>query len=303
MSSTVDTLTQEIEAQTATIDKTLERQLAGRGRSPLPTTVQQTLSANCCPLTAVVVPLSYEAVTPQETDADTVAPAGAAVALLHLMTQTHGRLTEAEQTPAESLLAGDIEFSLAFELLLEAETSSEQLLACHKRLTTTCRQLIEVQYQAPTTPQTEREYLEIVHDTTGKLFGTAAAIGGILAGVSSQYIEYLTAYGRYVGTARQLYVDVCTATASSPERDWQPAYNGFAPATTLGTVYAQERTGNPNAAVNTDDIAHVRQRVGEQTRAARQFLTAMDTEETKQLDVLARQLATAATSAADGLNG
>jgi len=295
MSSIVDTLTQEIEAQAATIDETLERQLIERGRSPLATTVHQTLSANCCPLTAVVVPLSYEAVTPQGTDADTVAPAGAAVALLHLMTQTHGRLTEAEQPPTESLLAGDIEFSLAFELLLETDTANKQLLTCHKRLTTTCRQLIEARYQAPTTPQTEREYLGVVHQTTGKLFGTAAAIGGILAGVPSQQIEYLAAYGRYLGVARRLYVDVCTVTASSPHRDWQPAYNGFAPATTLGTVYAQERTGTLNAAVNTDDIAHVRQRVGEQTRAARQFLTGMEAEGTKHLDVLARQLATAAT--------
>jgi len=299
MTITADTLTHYIEARTVSINKALEKRLTNQVTSPLAATVRQAMSTNGCPLAAAIVPLSYEAVTPQKTRGEVVAPAGAAVALLRLMTQTHGRLTEADLTPAESLLAGDIEFSLAFELLLETDTSSRQLLTCHKRLTTTCRQLVEAHYQAPTTPQTEREYLEVVHQTTGKLFGAAAALGGILADIPSQHVEYLTAYGRYLGVARRLYVDICTTATGRSQHERQPAYNGFAPATTLGAVHARERTGNPDATVDTVDTAHVRQRVGEQTRAARQFLTAVDTGETKHLDLLAQRLARGAASAAD----
>jgi octaprenyl-diphosphate synthase len=52
------------------------------------------------------------------------------------------------------------------------------------------------------------EYLEVISKKTASLFETAVRLGGLVAGASTEKLDALTEYGRYLGIAYQIHDDI-----------------------------------------------------------------------------------------------
>jgi len=52
------------------------------------------------------------------------------------------------------------------------------------------------------------EYLEVISKKTAALFETAVRLGGLVGGASTEELEALTEYGRYLGIAYQIHDDI-----------------------------------------------------------------------------------------------
>lgn len=117
-----------------------------------------------------------------------------------------------------AILAGDILFSLAFELVAqthEEDIPSERVIEALNTVVDACIKICEGQACdmgfAGKFDVKESEYLNMIYKKTAALIAAASRSGAILGGGTEEQIEALSEYGRLIGMAFQIqddYLDV-----------------------------------------------------------------------------------------------
>ncbi len=115
----------------------------------------------------------------------------------------------------QAILAGDFLLSRASEIAASLGTEVAGLLA--RTIGWLCEGQIEELRHTYDPGRTEQSYLASIHGKTASLFGTAARIGGIVAGHERSVIDALTAYGNAYGTIFQIVDDVLDVTATDEQ--------------------------------------------------------------------------------------
>lgn len=115
----------------------------------------------------------------------------------------------------QAILAGDFLLSRASEIAASLGTEVAGLLA------RTIGWLVEGEMEqlrhTYDTSRPESSYLRSIHGKTASLYGTAARIGGIVAGHDRPVIDALTAYGNAYGTVFQIVDDILDITATDAQ--------------------------------------------------------------------------------------
>jgi heptaprenyl diphosphate synthase len=119
----------------------------------------------------------------------------------------------------QAILAGDFLLARASEIAASLGTEVAGLLA--RTIGWLCEGQIEELRHTYDVTRTEQSYLASIHGKTASLFGTAARIGGIVAGLDRPAIDALTDYGIAYGMVFQIVDDVLDLT-STPEQLGKP---------------------------------------------------------------------------------
>ena len=115
----------------------------------------------------------------------------------------------------QAILAGDFLLSRASEIAASLGTEVAGLLA--RTIGWLCEGQIEELRHTYDIGRTEESYLASIHGKTASLYGTAARIGGIVAGLDRDVIEALTEYGNAYGMVFQIVDDVLDLTATAEQ--------------------------------------------------------------------------------------
>jgi len=115
----------------------------------------------------------------------------------------------------QAILAGDFLLSRASEIAASLGTEVAGLLA--RTIGWLCEGQIEELRFTYDVERTEESYFASIHGKTASLYGTAARIGGIVAGHDQATIDALTDFGNAYGMVFQIVDDILDATASDEE--------------------------------------------------------------------------------------
>lgn len=115
----------------------------------------------------------------------------------------------------QAILAGDFLLSRASEIAASLGTEVAGLLA------RTIGWLVEGEMEqlrhTYDPSRAESSYLRSIHGKTASLYGTAARVGGIVAGHDRPVVDALTAYGNAYGTVFQIVDDILDITATDAQ--------------------------------------------------------------------------------------
>lgn len=242
-----------LEELTEVVDDALMATLAGGSPTYLHAASRHLVDAGGKRLRPVLVLLVAEAVDPAGT-LERRLPAAVAVELVHTLSLIHDDVIDdddlrrgvesvhAEWDRPTAIVAGDLLYARAFELVASADLSAETRLDYTRVLARACRRLCEGQALdmrlSSEEELDEATYLRAVEGKTGALFEAAAEIGARVAGGEETDVAAAIGYGRALGTAFQLHDDVLDITRST-EAIGKPAgsdLNGGKP--TLVTIHA-----------------------------------------------------------------
>ena len=154
-------------------------------------------------------------------------PAAAAIELLHNFTLVHDDIMDRDtfrrNVPtvhsiwgeALAILAGDLLFSKAFEVLLMLEDrgiNHELIVKAAKKLswasiTVAEGQALDMEFEKRF-DVTEEEYFIMIEKKTAALFKIAAEIGAIIAGADDEEVYNIGEYARHMGIAFQIRDDI-----------------------------------------------------------------------------------------------
>lgn len=163
---------------------------------------------------------------------DDVVRGGVACELVHLGSLYHDDVIDESDTRRgvatvnarwgnlQAVLAGDFLLARASEIAASLGTEVAGLLA--RTIGWLCQGEIAQLRAAYNPGRTEESYLESIGNKTAVLFGTAARIGGIVAGLDRPVIDALTEWGRAYGMVFQIVDDVLDIVDTS-ERLGKPA--------------------------------------------------------------------------------
>ena len=115
----------------------------------------------------------------------------------------------------QAILAGDFLLSRASEIAASLGTEVAGLLA--RTIGWLCEGQIEELRHTYDVSRTEDSYYRSIHGKTASLYGTAARIGGIVAGHDPETIDALTEYGNAYGMVFQIVDDILDATATDEQ--------------------------------------------------------------------------------------
>ena len=115
----------------------------------------------------------------------------------------------------QAILAGDFLLARASEIAASLGTEVAGLLA--RTIGWLCEGQIEELRHTYDVTRSEESYLASIHGKTASLFGTAARIGGIVAGLDRPTIDALTDYGIAYGMVFQIVDDVLDLTSTSEQ--------------------------------------------------------------------------------------
>jgi heptaprenyl diphosphate synthase len=115
----------------------------------------------------------------------------------------------------QAILAGDFLLSRASEIAASLGTEVAGLLA--RTIGWLCEGQIEELRHTYDIGRDEESYLRSIHGKTASLYGTAARIGGIVAGLDRPRIDALTTYGNAYGMVFQIVDDVLDLTATAEQ--------------------------------------------------------------------------------------
>jgi heptaprenyl diphosphate synthase len=158
---------------------------------------------------------------------DDVVRGGVACELVHLGSIYHDDVMDEAQTRRgvetvnakwgnlQAILAGDFLLSRASEIAASLGTEVAGLLA--RTIGWLCEGQIGELRHTYDISRTESSYLSSIHGKTASLYGTAARIGGIVAGLDRATIEVLTDYGNAYGMVFQIVDDVLDITATDEQ--------------------------------------------------------------------------------------
>jgi heptaprenyl diphosphate synthase len=115
----------------------------------------------------------------------------------------------------QAILAGDFLLSRASEIAASLGTEVAGLLA--RTIGWLCQGEIAQLRHTYDVSRPESSYFASIHDKTASLYGTAARIGGIVAGHDQATIDALTAYGNAYGMVFQIVDDILDITATDEQ--------------------------------------------------------------------------------------
>jgi heptaprenyl diphosphate synthase len=115
----------------------------------------------------------------------------------------------------QAILAGDFLLARASEIAASLGTEVAGLLA--RTIGWLCEGQIEELRHTYDIARSEPSYFASIHGKTASLYGTAARIGGIVAGHDRVVIEGLTEYGNAYGTVFQIVDDILDVTATDEQ--------------------------------------------------------------------------------------
>lgn len=156
--------------------------------------------------------------------ADAAMPFGIALEMVHNFTLVHDDVMDEDDTRRglktvhsmygipEAILAGDAMFARAFELALESDAPSSDLVELTDILARSVRLLAEGQQMDMDFERRKEvssdEYLKMIERKTAVLYSAAAQGGAIVGGGTEAQQEALFEYGRLIGLAFQIWDDV-----------------------------------------------------------------------------------------------
>jgi heptaprenyl diphosphate synthase len=158
---------------------------------------------------------------------DDVVQGGVACELVHLGSLYHDDVMDEAETRRgvetvnarwgnlQAILAGDFLLSRASEIAASLGTEVAGLLA--RTIGWLCEGQIEELRHTYDVDRPEESYLASIHGKTASLYGTAARIGGIVAGHDRATIDSLTEYGNAYGMVFQIVDDVLDLTATAEQ--------------------------------------------------------------------------------------
>jgi heptaprenyl diphosphate synthase len=159
-----------------------------------------------------------------EPASDDVVRGGVACELVHLGSLYHDDVMDEADTRRgvetvnakwgnlQAILAGDFLLARASEIAASLGTEVAALLA--RTIGWLCEGQIEELRHTYDPARTEASYLRSIHGKTASLYGTAARIGGIVAGHDRPLVDALTEYGNSFGTVFQIVDDVLDITST-----------------------------------------------------------------------------------------
>lgn len=151
-------------------------------------------------------------------------PAATAIELLHNFTLVHDDIMDNDLlrrgVPTVhtlwgipmGILAGDLLFAKAFQLLLSSpNVNHERLIKAAKimadaTITISEGQSLDMNFEKKVNV-TEEEYLTMVYKKTGALFKASAEIGGLIGGGDENTVRLLGEYGSNIGIGFQIFDD------------------------------------------------------------------------------------------------
>ena len=158
---------------------------------------------------------------------DDVVQGGVACELVHLGSLYHDDVMDEAETRRgvdtvnarwgnlQAILAGDFLLSRASEIAASLGTEVAGLLA--RTIGWLCEGQIEELRHTYDPDRPEDSYFRSIHGKTASLYGTAARIGGIVAGLDRERIDALTDYGHAYGMVFQVVDDVLDLTATDEQ--------------------------------------------------------------------------------------
>ena len=159
--------------------------------------------------------------------ADDVVRGGVSCELVHLGSLYHDDVMDEADTRRgvetvnakwgnlQAILAGDFLLSRASEIAASLGTEVAGLLA--RTIGWLCEGQIEELRFTYDLARTEASYYASIHGKTASLYGTAARIGGIVAGHDDATVEALTDYGNAYGMVFQIVDDILDVTATDEQ--------------------------------------------------------------------------------------
>ena len=115
----------------------------------------------------------------------------------------------------QAILAGDFLLSRASEIAASLGTEIAGLLA--RTIGWLCEGQIEELRHTYDVERTETSYYSSIHGKTASLYGTAARIGGLVAGHDQVTVDALTEYGNAYGMVFQIVDDILDTTATDEQ--------------------------------------------------------------------------------------
>jgi len=160
-----------------------------------------------------------------------ILPAGLSLEVTHNFTLIHDDIMDKDEfrrgektvhtlwDEPTAILAGDVLYARAFSLICQADAPESSKVKAVSLLSRTCEEICEGQQQDMSFEEREDvsrdEYLEMVTQKTGVLYGAAAAIGVLLADGSDVQVDALYNYGCKIGAAFQIQDDLIDLLAAS----------------------------------------------------------------------------------------
>ncbi|MCP1662254.1 MAG: polyprenyl synthetase family protein [Methanocalculus sp. MSAO_Arc1] len=155
---------------------------------------------------------------------DQVFPAALALEVTHTFTLVHDDFMDNDSLrrgvptvhsvwdEATAILAGDVLYARAFELITKAEADMDARVRAISMLAKACEEICKGQFEdmafEKQTDVSRGDYLDMVRKKTGALYAAAAGIGSILAGGTPIQSEALYNLGMTTGIGFQIQDDI-----------------------------------------------------------------------------------------------
>jgi geranylgeranyl diphosphate synthase type I len=157
-----------------------------------------------------------------------IMPGALAVEVTHTFTLVHDDIMDGDKIRRGNptvhtvwdepiaILAGDVLFSRAFVLLADAKADPARKVEAVRILGLASEDICEGQQMdmafESRTDVCAEEYLEMVRKKTGVLYGTAGALGALLANASPDVVDAFMQFGEKIGIAFQIQDDIIDLT-------------------------------------------------------------------------------------------
>lgn len=144
----------------------------------------------------------------------------------------------------DAVLASDLLFSKAFEVLADTSAPASRIVRGLKKLSSSCTRITEGQSMDMSTPTDEGAYMAMIDRKTAELHALATFLGGLIGGGSRDEVAALETFGRKAGLAFQIKDDVIDLVTSSSEMGKPRGSDLLEGKRTLITIHAEE-AGDP----------------------------------------------------------
>ena len=152
-------------------------------------------------------------------------PAASAIEMVHNFTLVHDDIMDNDEmrhgVPTVhkkfgmpiAILAGDVLFSKAYQVIIESKLSPKSTIQLVSRLAKACvdvceGQLLDVKMAEERKIPTQLEYITMIAKKTAALFDVSCAMGAICATNNNKDITNLSSFGRNLGIAFQITDDL-----------------------------------------------------------------------------------------------
>lgn len=152
-------------------------------------------------------------------------PAAGAVEMIHNFTLVHDDMMDNDEVRhgvptvhkkygvPVAILAGDVLFSRAYQIMAGARLGSEQAVMLVSRLAGACvevceGQMLDIRMAGSRSIPAQGDYIRMIGKKTAALFDASCAMGAICAGAGERDVSSLSSFGRNLGVAFQITDDL-----------------------------------------------------------------------------------------------